>query len=492
VRKQLKRKIAGFTIMELAIVVIIAGIMMTAGIAITKTQLDQSRYNATATNLKTIKNRMALHRTRKGAYLCPAIRDLPLDDANFGIADTSADCNNTVSAGADVRIGTIPTRTLGIPDAMMFDGYGNRLTYAVSTDLTNAITFDKDQGKVEIKDSRGEDVVDAHFVIVSHGKNGRGSYKSDGSKHPLDNCSNNNDGLDVENCNDEQTFRKTINFSNKTGATYFDDLVSYPETTLTGPVKDAMCIVLPPRVSGGPPIDEAGPFSYSKQNCDILGTDWEETGEFEAYSGAASVSLATIDIMQGPPDLPTCQEFPNVWCRSSYPGPDSPGGGTFDEAAAWGWDCRNGDALFDFPPGPITPYGQADNVLSWTESYDPTPFTRRFSCEKWIIKWTCDGSALPDGDVCANNPEIPACPFPLCDPARPIIPEDNCYLGRCVDVSEWEMRSTSVTVDLKDCDEGTVNGSCGPYIGEPVVEEFSIFTNVGKAEATHTICCKSN
>jgi len=50
-----------------------------------------------------------------------------------------------VNGGAQevIRIGSVPTRALNLPDEFMYDSYGSRFLYAVSADLaTTAYNFE--------------------------------------------------------------------------------------------------------------------------------------------------------------------------------------------------------------------------------------------------------------------------------------------------------------------------------------------------------------
>lgn len=119
------------------------------------------------------------------------------------IDNDGSDCNTTS--------GSIPTRTLGLSDNFMFDGWGHRFTYRVSPNLcgddthitTESIperpyvgctprdykngidpTAPNPNGNLTIKTSTtGSNITTtAAYVIISHGKNGAGAFLESGNQ----------------------------------------------------------------------------------------------------------------------------------------------------------------------------------------------------------------------------------------------------------------------------------------------------------------------
>lgn len=132
-----------------------------------------------------------------------------------------------------VLIGSIPYVTLGISVRDSLDGWNNRFTYAVSEYLTRTATFHRDNGVVRIQQLQPSGAVNAIFnnvsvcpsgtrpvcnapvaeiqgrvgahmyVLVSHGRDGKGAYSYHGARAIA--C-NSTPGRDVENCDDDSTF----------------------------------------------------------------------------------------------------------------------------------------------------------------------------------------------------------------------------------------------------------------------------------------------
>lgn len=132
----------------------------------------------------------------------------------------------------NIRVGAIPFRDMQLDEKDTFDGYGNRLVYAVTQDMANVGTFREDGGGIRIIDSTGADLSNgaqsAAYVVFSSGQNGNGAVNANG----VANACNANGG-DSENCRD-YSFGAAAPGTN-TAATYrmdvtgnnYDDMMAY-------------------------------------------------------------------------------------------------------------------------------------------------------------------------------------------------------------------------------------------------------------------------
>jgi type II secretory pathway pseudopilin PulG len=86
--------------------------------------------------------------------------------------------------------GVVPTKTLGLPDDYMFDGYGRRMMYMVdirATDKTTCrnIQTTKTKGAIEIMTARSAISIftddNVMWSLISYGKNGHGAFPMQGS-----------------------------------------------------------------------------------------------------------------------------------------------------------------------------------------------------------------------------------------------------------------------------------------------------------------------
>ncbi len=254
----------GFTLVEVAIVIVIIGILLASASALLLVYLENIETRTTRQKLDTIDESLELFLRLNGRYPCPAPLDAAPDTVGFGFEiadgpdgignddtceDVSGDSNGTFEVAGEilpgatinpnnVRIGAVPTRTLNLPDDFIADAWGNRFTYAVTERLASANTYDRNDGAVELVDTNGTRVYNqagdpdlglGHYVVVSHGKNGRGAVPIGGGNRLPDCPAGEPEG---ENCDDDATFVRSLLFSE--GADALDDFVSFRAISVIG------------------------------------------------------------------------------------------------------------------------------------------------------------------------------------------------------------------------------------------------------------------
>jgi prepilin-type N-terminal cleavage/methylation domain-containing protein len=115
-----------------------------------------------------------------------------------------------------------------IPDSLAYDVYGNKFTYAVSSASVLNSTYAHNGGQIILQDQNGNSASanNAHFVIVSHGKDGVGAIHIDTPHPATPTIACNSTAVDGENCDGDNTFViKTISDSNDNNQ--FDDIVAF-------------------------------------------------------------------------------------------------------------------------------------------------------------------------------------------------------------------------------------------------------------------------
>jgi prepilin-type N-terminal cleavage/methylation domain-containing protein len=254
---------SGFSLIEVAIGLMILGLLMapiihTYNLYIQARQISQSQAVVQIVNAAILK-----FFEKYGHYPTPASPGIAQGSTGFGAAEVSAGictptsttvCTTTTNSlgSAPVLIGDVPFAALGIPFKSTLDGYGNKLTYAVTESLTPPPppapappTFDDNAGAIEVVDMTGASFYSttrAHFIIISHGQDGNGAFTLSGVRHAA--CDTVATAADNENCNndgrfsnyydpDARTLAKVRSFAVGSPA-HFDDFTFETNTTSYG------------------------------------------------------------------------------------------------------------------------------------------------------------------------------------------------------------------------------------------------------------------
>jgi prepilin-type N-terminal cleavage/methylation domain-containing protein len=135
-----------------------------------------------------------------------------------------------------IRVGMIPFRQLNIMEDEAYDSYGNRIMYAVTEYLTNTERFlESQQGGISIVNEQRTSVLtpaaSSRFVIISHGKNGKGAY---GKRGVVRNCPAATD-MEWENTScpngaffpNDGTFMISERIDSEEDAQHFDDIITF-------------------------------------------------------------------------------------------------------------------------------------------------------------------------------------------------------------------------------------------------------------------------
>ena len=197
-----RTKYKGFTLVEMAIVMVIMGLLLSAIIGVSNAQIQQGRISATKQKEDLIRLAIINYITRNNRLPCPAIPTIAEGVAGYGVeAPLLGACTGTVINGA-VSTGIVPWTSLGLTDENATDGYYNRFTYQVTliATNTNAQTIAGLKGAIStysrlpLTGNQSNDCTppggnynpcSAVAIIVSHGNNGTGSYGRDGTQRTL-------------------------------------------------------------------------------------------------------------------------------------------------------------------------------------------------------------------------------------------------------------------------------------------------------------------
>ena len=256
--KRRTQRCRGFTLVELAISVVVVGLVISAGAQAYSIYLKNLAVTTTKTNVETVASTVASYLSVTGRYPCPASLTAQRGDPAYGHESTTsaADCTSATlppgvytrisnrtpgvqykSAGVNipgglqapiVRVGAIPFRELNLDESQAIDGYGNRIVYAVTERLATTQSYQQDGGGIDVRGASGTSLLSsqgtAHFFIYSAGLDGAGAYSRDGVL--VSACPPNF----PENANCATTspaaFSAVETVTNP-GAGHFDDVVNY-------------------------------------------------------------------------------------------------------------------------------------------------------------------------------------------------------------------------------------------------------------------------
>ncbi len=208
-----RRAAAGFSLVEMAIVTLLVGILLTMGLAALKATRDASAVSQTQIKQNAIKDALIAYIRRNNR--------LPCADVDFGAPDgienraTAGDPTTAcASATSNARFGILPYVTLGLARDAALDGWGNFFAYHVSNAVSST-SFNPGTGfyvvpitnpnldwtlsanlrsgsagelTVNTRDAAGTVVTltnAAVAVVVSYGPNGLGAYTVSGTRNTL-------------------------------------------------------------------------------------------------------------------------------------------------------------------------------------------------------------------------------------------------------------------------------------------------------------------
>lgn len=157
----------GFSLIELAIVLVIVTLLTGGAITALRVQAQRSAFSDTQAALLEARDALLGYAINHGRLPCPA---------------TDATGTSHATCPGNARRGLVPWSTLGIRAE---DAWNQRLSYEVSTTLTTAPLSDPSPGNsVSLREARGGSSVaddgSLAFAIWSHGTNGHEALNAQG------------------------------------------------------------------------------------------------------------------------------------------------------------------------------------------------------------------------------------------------------------------------------------------------------------------------
>lgn len=230
----------GFTLIEIAIGVIVIGLLTLPLIELYKTQIVSAKKTFNQGRFTDIRNKINEYVLVNNRYPRPSSLTAAPDDSDWGVEaslgpppilpcvawPTPAGVCRTASN--DVYLGAVPVEELGLNEEVATDYWGNKILYAVTISKTvaysNTVNGDVDiQGFGEV--GVGLEAAEAHdFMLISHGESAAGAYSLEGNL--VQACPGDTGTTDGENCDFDQVFI----MQEKAAATDFGGGVASNET----------------------------------------------------------------------------------------------------------------------------------------------------------------------------------------------------------------------------------------------------------------------
>ncbi len=218
----------GFTLVEMAIVLVIFGLLLSTFLAPLSAQRDLKDYSDTQKSLEEIKESLIGYALSHGYFPCPAI------SASNGAEDRSG---STCNGGK--RVGHLPWAELGVPK---LDSWNHLYRYSVTLAYANSGTkislspLTARDITIQTRDSAGvvqnlTNSNDIPVVIMSTGKNGVWGYANDGTQ-VADGSATNLDEDTNGNGNGRTFLSRNVTSNTATTGGEIDDIVTWISTNV--------------------------------------------------------------------------------------------------------------------------------------------------------------------------------------------------------------------------------------------------------------------
>ncbi len=194
--KKLLFRSRGFTLLEMSIVLLVLSLMLGGLLAVMTQETRRSKAEELKQKMDAIEYALVSYSKRSDTQRlpCPANPKLALDHADFGYAAnpgcTTGSGSRAIPAelrDASAAGGTVPVRTLGLPDDYAFDPWGNKFTYLVALNITATdvlksapVTDNSLPFGVRVFPTNHTGISESYAALISHGANGAGAFNRSG------------------------------------------------------------------------------------------------------------------------------------------------------------------------------------------------------------------------------------------------------------------------------------------------------------------------
>ena len=188
----------GFTLIEMAIVVVIIGLLLSGSLLAVSPVIQGSKISDTNARLDRLEQALTVYVIQNACLPCPADVSLASSSGNagwahgsdyYGLTNPTAGQRHacaTTSTCAAVQ-GAVPWNTLGISEADITDAWGNRIEYAVTaartgtSQMVRTLPSTYPAGDMIVQNNAStvqQQTSAAVYVLVSHGADQAYAYKA--------------------------------------------------------------------------------------------------------------------------------------------------------------------------------------------------------------------------------------------------------------------------------------------------------------------------
>ncbi len=229
----------GFTLIEMAIVLVVIGLVLSGGLMAVSPILASTKVTQTNAKLDTIEKALTLYVIQNGCLPCPTDGSDTTNTEGLAEGDTPATyangCADTRGGDCEVTDGTavVPWGALGLTRDDVTDAWGGYITYVVddelvenSTSMVRTPPSDYPDGDLVVQTAASGAITSAAaYVLISHGNDRRGAWVQAGTQMATTagNTSQNNNAAGVcgaTPCHQDMPI-------DVDGATKFDDVVRW-------------------------------------------------------------------------------------------------------------------------------------------------------------------------------------------------------------------------------------------------------------------------
>lgn len=416
----------GFSLLELSVALVIVGLV--AGLAL---QLKQSSVvdcqQATKTAIEAVDVAVKRFAAKNDRLPLPAVRTAGVEDVSFGREAPLSQLD--IDGSGKVVFGAVPFQALELAPSYAADCWGNKLSYAVTIDLTDKDKFLREppqvpiDGAIILNTSASTTIsATAAYAVVSHGLNATGSVKNnyrDPSNTDRRWCSAGST-LDSENCDvaNAVVMAATFNDGKDAGAATFDDVVVFsgkPLRALNG------------RCNNSVPLG---------CNPGIVANDGGQTG-------CGTTRTWHCNGANGGTDDTTCS-FANAPCSGCSP-----------STLGWGGNCAG--------PFPATAHGDTSSPAT-TNTNATFTGTATATCYDGVFtpSGSCNSVPAPPATngVCGTGASVPTCA------AGSILSGSDNGATACGSTRIWQCAGTNGGSDSGSC--SLTNAPCGDCAAQPL------------------------